>query len=130
MNCPFAFAPSACFEEHRRRLLQVRHPGTPIPCNYCKFARTNAEMAHVPADEPDYDPLNFRHFRVNPSDFIDKEEIRRSETRGRKERTTCPSGHRYAIHGVKDTKGHWRCRVCNAARHRQRYAKQKAEGVE
>ena len=123
--CDLFDKPAECFAEYRKRLLTLIHPWNHIPCTYCKFARINAVICHVP--EPD--DLEPRHFfvnvRIDPRDFMDIPEPV-SEKRGPKRKKTCKRGHLYKKHGFIRKDGRIRCRKCESERKKGYYAKGKA----
>lgn len=120
MPCPLSSFPHDCFTRYQNSFLQTRnrHSWESIgECDGCKLARINALIAFTP--EPDRPAPHQRANHIREADFT--EPAPKVETRGRKERLTCPKGHNeWGWQGQGATRQRY-CRACNRARvNRQR----------
>ena len=145
MPCHLEEWPKLCFEEHRRRLTKLIHHRESIECNYCHFARQNAEIAYTPELDPhdtasptarkihdaNLKPdcpicgLPVKTYRAKMHRVCMPVVVRPPKPPPAGPRTTCARGHSRARYGRKRIDGGYSCRLCTADRKREAYQRNK-----
>ena len=148
MPCHLEEWPKLCFEEHRRRLTKLTHHRESIECNYCHFARQNAEIAYTPELDPHdtasptarkiHDanlkpdcpvcrlPVATYRAKMHRKCLNSTRTIKVNEPKTTRDRTKCSKGHSRAIYGRPRKDGGYACRLCTAIRKRAAYQSLKA----